>query len=539
MVDGIKTKTLTISNGDFEDATPVDTMFSDLYGNDALLNNAIAVLQTMFSNGNLSATFINEAVSGRGVAVDNVLLQDGMIRLLAIRTTISSTTNGSAVITTGTHSLSTGDPVKYMTAPGVSVDGGLSTILTYYARVIDSTHIQFHPTLVDAQNNTNPVTVTSAVTGLRYIIAAPVSTPSDGRVWMDTTGMHYTLGGVVKNLPADTYDLLANFNGTKAPKYLSNTTLSVAQIVTRDSGGNSSIIKSGTTTVDISTTGLNGIAQSANLTGNVTVTSGSNAVSFSTSQAAQLQANDVIVTAGGQARKLISVSGTSAVAESQFSTTETNVTFKRGGRASFYTANTSGTVGTAHYWLYAISDGVTPGLILSTRNVAKGDTLVDLPAGYILSRLLPFAVTLYNISTASGVYIGNITPFQIATGWPYRSEIRLTTQMSGNYGGTYIDGLTQVLKSGNATAYTPIDLSLWVPPNSRLCTLSYASNAVYTALRPTGGNDTVAIGVNAPFSHGILPNMPTSSAQSIDYKNNGAGGNMNIDVYSYVITETF
>jgi hypothetical protein len=536
----IHTKTLSILNGEDLDAVPVETMFEELYENDGLMNDDINQLKTQIGGTSLTANTINEATSGRGVSADDVLLQDGMVRIISIRAVISSTTTGSAVLTTGTnHGITTGEPAKYVTAAGVSPDTGLSSSAVYYARSLTPTTFSYHPTAADATNNTNPITITSATTGRKFLIAAPLAVPSDGKIWSDATGVHVALGGVIQDLPVSVYSLLSRFSGTKTPIYASASTFTVNRVSERDSGNNVTMTKSSSTIVDITTTGLNGIAQSSNLSGTVTVTSGSASVSFSASQSSNLIANDILVTAGGQARKILSVSGTSAIVESQFSTTETAVTFKRGGRASFYTASTSGTVGTAHYYLYAISDGITTNLILSTRNVAKGETLVDLPSGYIYSKILPFAVTLYNISTAAGVYTGNIIPFAVGAGWPYRPKIRLTTQMSGNYSNVFQQGVTNVLLHGTATSYTGIDLSSFIPSFAKLADLSGTIYGTAVALRPTGGTDTAVMGSASGLLQEVLPDMPVSSTQSIDYKNNAGGGDVSLDVYGYTVTETF
>ncbi|MHA4892987.1 hypothetical protein, partial [Enterococcus faecium] len=89
-----------------------------------------------------------------------------------------------------------------------------------------------------------------------------------------------------------------------------------------------------------------------------------------------------------------------------WTSTESSVTAKRGGKAP----NT-------HYLLYAISDGTTPGLLLSMRNVAGGDTLVDLPSGYTASRQQAFAVRLDPA--------GNLLPFLVGDGWPDRPVVEL------------------------------------------------------------------------------------------------------------------
>lgn len=251
------------------------------------------------------------------------------------------------------------------------------------------------------------------------------------------------------------------------PVWVNTTTFSVANINNRDSADTTNIIKTSSTTVDVTTTGLNGIAQSANLTGTVSVTSGSATVTFSSSQAGVLQAGDVITTAGGQSRRLISGSGTSWTAESTFGSTETTVTVKRGGRAK----NT-------FYNLYAMTNGTTPGLILSTRNMAGGDTLVDLPSGYNNYRQLSFFILL-DPST-------NIFPFWVGPGWPIKPYIDYMVGMPGG---------SMALANVTSTTYVNVDATGVVPPIAS-CARIYFGNSLGSTFvstvrtSSTIGNDT-------------------------------------------------
>lgn len=544
MVDGIFTQTIHIAAGQPRNAEPIEQNLNQLFSNTSLLNNAIDAVTDQVSGGTLSATNIIEFVAGRGVAVDNVAMMDGKARLISIRAQITGSNNGSAIFTTSTtHGLSTAEPIKFAAAPGSNIDGGFSGSVTYYARALTTTTFSAHLTAANATANVSPVAVTTASTGTRFLIASPLNA-QEGQIWTDGngSGVHAFLGGQIVDIATeDVYSLLTRFSGTKTPTYVSATQFTVNRIANRDSGGNFTMLKSSSTTVDITTTGLNGIAQSGNLSGTISVTSGSDAITFSVSQAS-LIIGDVVVTAGGQARKLISGSGISWTAESQFQTTETAVPFKRGGRASFYTANTSGAVGTVHYYLYVISDGATVGLILSTRDVAKGDTLVDLPSGYLYSQILPFAVTLYNISTAAGVYIGNIAPFYVGSGWPYRARVEYDNFpfTDGITGLTY--GTTCVLQAGAATSFTAVDLSMWIPSFSkRALLITSGNNGPAYRIRATGqthnGWTTSIFNGN---SSGIYQEASTDSNQSIDYvKASGTGASVNIDVLGYEVTGIF
>lgn len=132
-------------------------------------------------------------------------------------------------------------------------------------------------------------------------------------------------------------------------------------------------------TIDISTTGLNGVCQSANLTGTIAVSSGAATVTGTgTAFTTDFTVGDVIRTNGGQARRIIAIaSNTSLTVESNWSSNESGVAFKRGGEAP----NTK-------YYIYAVLSSVTNGYVLSTRNAEGGQTLVDLPSGVAYKRQL-------------------------------------------------------------------------------------------------------------------------------------------------------
>ncbi len=104
------------------------------------------------------------------------------------------------------------------------------------------------------------------------------------------------------------------------------------------------------TNLDIATTGLNGMAQSAALAGTVAVSSGTATVTGTgTSFDTAFQVGDVITTAGGQSRRIITISSaTSITVESDWSSTESGVAYYRGGDAP----NTD-------YYIYAASTEAT------------------------------------------------------------------------------------------------------------------------------------------------------------------------------------
>lgn len=302
--------------------------------------------------------------------------------------------------------------------------------------------------------------------------------------------------------------MLYRLHQSAMPVWLSTTTFSMADILEVASSKDHVIEKQSTTTVDVSTTGLNGVTIStSDLAGNVSVTNGNAGVTFSTSQDGVLQVGDVITTAGGNSRRLISGSGTSWTAESTWGATENAVTCKRGGRAK----NTA-------YNLYAISDGLTPGLILSTRCVEIGDTLVDLPAGYTYSRQLPFGVALNSSAEIIKFFV---------KGWPYGVEVYFDVFL--DFSGTR----PTLLKSAGAdTNYTDIDFSALMPSCSTIAIVYAASNistSTETFFQTNGsssGGQAALRGNGYHMSGGLV--YETDANRILEYK--VAGGSASVDV---------
>jgi|GEM_PF-4933215 len=495
---------------------------------------------TLSTTNNILTNGLSERSTGVGILVDSTRLQDGYANLQAVLATVSSVDIiNDALVFSSNHTITTGSPVRIRVLAGGALPSGIFNNTTYYALAVSTTTLKLYTTAANAitAGSTGLIDITATGTGSIQVIGTP-STLQEGDVFVNATGLNVYLNNSSKTIMENAgLPLPRNYSKSSVPCYITPTTFTVASIQERSSDDTANIIKFTSTTLDITSIGLNGIAQSSNLTGTVTVTAGSTALTFSSTQAGILQAGDVILTASGQARKLTSVSGTTATAESQFTTTETGVSFKRGARPGFYTANSSGSVGSVFFYLYAISDSVTPGLILSTRNVAAGDSLVDLPIGYSQVRQLTFAVTLYNTSTAAGVYVGNIVPFRIGAGWPTRPEIFYEVNATIS---SATPGDTNVLSNGTAITATTVDASLWIPRISRLLIPNLLSNGRPSSyvLRETG---TTAYPLTCgDFNGGNAfqsRNLGVNANGQFDYKGFSVTGPLYVDVMGYVVTE--
>lgn len=514
----------TIVNGNLANANDVSDELNSLVNESNSQDTRLTNIESGNSSFSGIKTFssapiipsIKESVAGYGVNVSGTRIYNGFANLSSIRGTFASVDISTNVVTfTGGHGLSTGVVVKVLADKGAVLDTGLTDTASYFFRSLTTDTGTFHTTSADASAGTNAVDITAVGSGTRYLIGAP-SSLREGDVWVDGGGLKFRAGGST----IDVASVLGTpfpvrFRASRPPVYLSTTTFSVTGIIERDLGNTINIYSPNlATTVDIATTGLNGIAQSANLTGTVSVTASSTTVTFSSSQTSNLSVGDVITTAGGQARRLVSGSGTAWVAESAFSSTETAVTVKRGGRAP----NT-------WYYLYStcLPDGSGVGLILSTRNLAASQTVVDPPSGYSFSiiRQFPFAIRLDSSR--------EIMPFSVAEGWPYQPLI------------LFRDDTPTVLSSGTATSATT--LNCFMPPISRSAFLEFLSVYVSTSstayVRTTGTTGAIQVGGAETSGRRNLATsfIATNASQQIDYYWNAATNQLSILQLGFVVTE--
>jgi hypothetical protein len=312
---------------------------------------------------------------------------------------------------------------------------------------------------------------------------------------------------------------LSNF--TTCPVFINDTSFSVAQVQCTNSLNDGFITKNTSTIIDLNNVGLSGISQSTNLSGTVSVSASSTAVTgVGTSFTTQFQTGDVIRTNGGQARRIVTITNaTSLTVESVFTTTENGVVYRRGGRAP----NT-------WYHLYAIASTSVGNLTASTRNVAGNDVLIDLPSGYVRSRQLALS---FRTDANS-----NIVPFYVAEGWPQRPTVlyRDFERVTATY---------QILASSLTSGFQTTSLSTWLPATSRLgllsAVLSNATGSGSASMRPTGS--TVAQGVD--FGDNFVANLSllhnhiyavTNNLQQVDYRVTG-GSLLSLNSRGYIITE--
>ena len=463
-------KSRTLANGTANDAVPVEQNFVELYNNDTALASGVNTI--------IGTDSVKGAIDGRYIKVRN------------------SFTGAPTTETCGLE-------VTRGTSPSVQLQWNETN--TRWESTTDGTN--FFPMFSSLANDPG--------------------TPVEGQLWYNSTAKQIkarTNAATVTLVDTGSIPWPTLFNATAAPLYLTANTFSVARIACRNNADNGNIIKATSTTVDKTTTGLNGIAQSANLTGTISVTASGTTVSgTSTTFATDFVVGDVIRTNGGQARRITAVTNnTTMTVTPAWTSSETTVAYRNGGDAP-----------STFYNLYAITDGTTPGLILSTRNVAGGQTLVNLPTGYTSSRQLPFCTT----NNASS----NIIPFRVGAGWPSRPKILYNVQMSMFDGSVYTAGTTNVLNAGTAGTFTAISLSAFQPPISTvslIATYAQGANAGQWNVRPTGETHLgMPVAEDAVQTAALNPSIFLTYQQSLDYRRAFGSGSLYIDVFGFVVTE--
>jgi hypothetical protein len=261
------------------------------------------------------------------------------------------------------------------------------------------------------------------------------------------------------------------YRGSLAPTPNSGTSYSIATIMERDKTDTYNIIKTSNTTLNLATTGLNGIATSANLAGTIG-TGGASSTTITGSSTTFL--SDFIVgdfiTCSAGARVV------TAIANDGSLTVDTAITITNG--SSYWRGGATG-IPLSLYAIYKPSDG-SVGLLASTRSEAGGDTLVDLPSGYTAYRQLCWCTP--RATSIIGYVVG---------GWPWNTEIAFDSDFaapgdsnptlnSDNFGGTTFSTLET--RSGTIR-HTPKDTkaaSFYISANS---------GAVVATIRP-GGSST-------------------------------------------------
>ena len=183
-------------------------------------------------------------------------------------------------------------------------------------------------------------------------------------------------------------------------------------------------------------------------------------------------------------------------------------------------------VGTGDLYVYLIvHDDGTP-VLMASQQKFMGE--VTVPVNYSIRRKLPFGVK-YN------PVWGGIPNFHL-THWPMPT----ITYTDAEYGSTWTP-----LAAGAATTWTDVDLSPWVPDNSRLVHLvaevRYAAGIAGSGYIRSSGAQTVgkfagSASPGSPFSS-TTHSLRVTSALKIQYRVTGTGARLYLYVSGYDMTE--
>jgi len=294
------------------------------------------------------------------------------------------------------------------------------------------------------------------------------------------------------------------------PVYASTTAYTFYSTQARDSTDTVSLYNNSTTNVTTSVA-TNGILQSANLAGTVTVNSGSASVTGSgTSFTTSFVVGDVIYVNGASQGRRISVitSNTAMTVESNFSASSSGSTYKRGGLAP----NT-------HYYVYLVSvSGGSSDYALSTRSVANENTLVDL-GSYVYYRQLPHVLTTDTSSVLLQAVWSNKTCYYV---------IDFIDSGSPIYQNVIYNGIP-------GTSYISVSASVFAPKTSNYCLLF--KNGQQQNIRPSGSSINGVRWAGGAGSSVAPVTAFLSSTQTYEMSSTSAGVTIVNSVYSYTVTK--
>ena len=502
-------KTQTIVNGTANDGSIVNQMFTDCYDNDSTI-----------------AAYINAHVA-----------------LVDSSNTFSAPQTFSAKVT-----LSNGANLSEASDPTTPIAGD-----AWYSATNNAFYGVIQVATVSGATNASPIVITTSaahnlVTGNTVqIYGALGNTAANGKFVVTVTGPTtfslngstgngaYTSGGTVAQwqtfLSVEKSFLPNRYRGTAVPVYATASTFTVAFIEDRDSTNAIDILKNSSTTLDFTTLALNGIAQSSNLTGTIAYSNGSPTVTgtgtaFSTEYVVgdtmwdqtNSVAVGVVLTVG---------SNTSITLRANYSGTgHSGGNHRRGCKAA-------GSI----WYLYSTTDGATPGMILSNRNVAGGQTLTDLPSGYTYYRQQQFAAILDASANLFAFYVVN---------WGRQPSIFFRDFDNGSSTYRALNAGTSTTAFTNPGGGANIDLSSFVPKISKEAFLagqmSYVSGSGTwsTYLKSPDSTSTSGKSVTSVNSVGesigiFNERVPTNSSQQVAYRVDAQS--VSIYVQGFTVTE--
>ena len=340
---------------------------------------------------------------------------------------------------------------------------------------------------------------------------------TDGQVLVGSTGSAPTAAtitagtGISVTNGAGSIEI-ANLGGTPTsyytsanPVYATDATYTVDSFFVRNSDDDGDISKDSSTTLDVSTTGLNGVAVSSALSGTISA-SGTAVTGTSTAFTTDFQVGDVIYSTTDSTGRRITVitDDTNLTVESSWTITG-GASYRRGGEAP-----------STHYYVYAVTDGSTPGLLMSTRSVLSGDTLVDEPSGYTKSRQMKYIMTNNDDSDLfEQIWAGDRCAYIVQ----YRTRPTIT-------------GKTIIYASGSGS-YVTVSAAEFVPKTSKCVYVDMHTDTASSARNIRLPGSTKTRYIEGDFHHPFVE-IPLSSDQEFQIQVSITTG---IAVNGYRITE--
>jgi hypothetical protein len=312
------------------------------------------------------------------------------------------------------------------------------------------------------------------------------------------------------------------FHGSAIPVNDPATAVTLDYIVERSWDDTVDMIKLTSTTALITATGANGTLTSGNLSGTVKITNGQNTVNRDTGTTAFLtdfQVGDAIIISGVK-KVITSISSNNLLTvDSTYSSTLTGMTYQRGGNANTW------------YYLYVISyaDGSNVALAFSTRSVASGDTLVDLPTSYTKYRQLPCVWRYLD-------WLGGIQRMFIEN-WPYQPVQKIIWDF------VFTSANQQAFKGTLSTSFVQVSLATLVPKLTSVALLNFysqnTSDVAYIIFNPTIGTRSITQALNGRLSAAChIPFFIDTSNPQISHKTASASASdINVYVTGFIITE--
>lgn len=192
----------------------------------------------------------------------------------------------------------------------------------------------------------------------------------------------------------------------------------------------------------------------------------------------------------------------------------------------------TGTVATnTMYYLYAVTNGTTTGLMASTVNENAGGSISAANYAYTKKRQLLFAFRTDGSS--------HILPFIVACGWPHKPLCLYTGfGLSTTFNGSFTAGANNIVNNGNPTSLTLASASSLIPAISKLGIFQgFMTGNSIGSLSGDGVNVNTSFGAYAGgIAAGPFMLCPTTSSQAIYYKQYG-GSNVYLDVLGWIGTE--